>query len=408
MGLRHARDIGAVINKMKKFIKVIVFAYFCGFFLSFAFTSQAAYPGCMFPADACIRSDGSTGYCGDIAENICNACKPSGSIRIYPGRDYECCSDNCASINFTECECRGADIKTKAATTEASSEDNGMPKLQMPIPNVKFQPAIKCTTQGDENKLCVNWIAEYIAGIYKYAIGIVGILATIVMMIGGVMWMMSGGNASTAGEAKSWITSSLTGLVIALCSYMILYQVNPALVLPTGLKLQIVKPVPEEGDNSSRSITTGDIAGINIPSGTVGEVVNNMIGKYTYSQEKRLTSADGNNYIDCSSFVCIVLVKSGQTAPNPAACTTASLFTGSPQETNLAAMPAGIVVGYPPSASTNGAGHAWISMSDGRFANARGGTEGRQPGNSITIVSASQVTATMAKYGVSGPYIMTK
>jgi cell wall-associated NlpC family hydrolase len=283
-----------------------------------------------------------------------------------------------------------------------------MPLLQIPIPNVKFQPAINCTSSGDENKLCVNWIAEYIAGIYKYAIGIVGILATVVMMIGGVMWIMSGGNQTTVGEAKAWITASLTGLIIALSSYMILYQVNPALVQLAGIKLPIVEPIPEEGDNSSRSISASDIDGINIPSGTVSEVVNNMIGKYTYSQEKRLTSADGNNYIDCSSFVCTVLEKSGQAGPSPAACTTAGLFTSSPQETNLADMPAGIVVGYPPSASTNSAGHAWISMGDGRFANARGGTEGRQPGNSITIVSASQVTTTMAKYGVSKPYIMTK
>ena len=120
--------------------------------------------------------------------------------------------------------------------------DTGMPKLQIDIPTIRFSPANPCTTVGDESKLCVNWIAEYIAGIYKYAIGIVGILATVVMMIGGVMWIMSGGNASTAGEAKSWITSSLTGLIIALSSYMILYQVNPALVIWGPIKVEVVKP----------------------------------------------------------------------------------------------------------------------------------------------------------------------
>jgi len=124
--------------------------------------------------------------------------------------------------------------------------DTGMPKLQIDIPTIRFSPANPCTTVGDESKLCVNWIAEYIAGIYKYAIGIVGILATVVMMIGGVMWIMSGGNASTAGEAKSWITASLTGLIITLTSYMILFQINPALVIWGPLKIEQVIPIPED------------------------------------------------------------------------------------------------------------------------------------------------------------------
>ncbi|MFA4818196.1 MAG: hypothetical protein WC608_05790, partial [Parcubacteria group bacterium] len=130
------------------------------------------------------------------------------------------------------------------ANIEAAPGDP--PFLQIPIPNIHFSPAIPCTSSGDESKLCVNWIAEYIAGIYKYAVGIVGILATVVMMIGGVMWIMSGGNASTAGEAKSWITASLTGLIITLTSYMILFQINPALVIWGPLKIEQVIPIPED------------------------------------------------------------------------------------------------------------------------------------------------------------------
>lgn len=73
-------------------------------------------------------------------------------------------------------------------------------------------------------------IAKYIKVIYKYAIGIVGILAAVVLMVGGVMWIVAGGNATAIGEAKAWIGASLTGLVLALMSYLILATVNPALV----------------------------------------------------------------------------------------------------------------------------------------------------------------------------------
>ncbi|MFH1662209.1 MAG: pilin [Candidatus Falkowbacteria bacterium] len=73
-------------------------------------------------------------------------------------------------------------------------------------------------------------IANYITVIYKYAIGIVGILATVVMMYGGVLWIMAGGSPERVTNAKSWIVASVTGLVLALTSYTILYTINPALV----------------------------------------------------------------------------------------------------------------------------------------------------------------------------------
>ena len=73
-------------------------------------------------------------------------------------------------------------------------------------------------------------IGEYIKAIYKYAIGIVGILAAVVLMFGGIKWLVAGGNAERIGDAKSWIGAALTGLVITLASYTILYTVNPDLV----------------------------------------------------------------------------------------------------------------------------------------------------------------------------------
>lgn len=83
-----------------------------------------------------------------------------------------------------------------------------------------FNPADKTTGN----------IANLVKAIYKYAIGIVGILAAVVLMVGGVLWIVAGGNATAIGEAKSWIGASLTGLVLALTSYLILATVNPALV----------------------------------------------------------------------------------------------------------------------------------------------------------------------------------
>ena len=118
--------------------------------------------------------------------------------------------------------------------------------LQISIPGLKLTKgsAIKCTEVGGKKTCNFPWIGEYIAGIYKYAIGIVGILAAVVLMVGGVIWIVAGGSATMIGEAKAWIAASLSGLVIALCSYTILYYVNPNLVKFNPLKITIVDQIP--------------------------------------------------------------------------------------------------------------------------------------------------------------------
>jgi len=127
---------------------------------------------------------------------------------------------------------------------------NPLDNLQVKIPGLIFTKSneIKCEEQNGKKICNFPWIGEYIAGIYKYAIGIVGILAAVVLMIGGVIWIMAGGSATMIGEAKAWIGASLTGLVIALCSYVILYQVNPALVGFKGLEIQLVDQIPVPPD----------------------------------------------------------------------------------------------------------------------------------------------------------------
>ncbi|MFH0956172.1 MAG: hypothetical protein V1801_03125, partial [Candidatus Falkowbacteria bacterium] len=95
------------------------------------------------------------------------------------------------------------------AAPDASMPDWKMPDLQIDIGGLKgkFTKPTQCDTNATDaqgNKIfCVSWIGEYIAGVYKYAIGIVGILAAVVLMIGGVLWIVAGGSATMIGEAKA-------------------------------------------------------------------------------------------------------------------------------------------------------------------------------------------------------------
>lgn len=121
---------------------------------------------------------------------------------------------------------------------------------------ITFEPqeTIGNFTAGQSVVVDPGTIGSYIRAIYVYAVGIVGILATVVMMIGGIIYITSGGRSSSIEDAKLWIKASLTGLFLILFSYSILYLINPALTelrpldIPTSKNLrnpEIVKTLTQ-------------------------------------------------------------------------------------------------------------------------------------------------------------------
>lgn len=113
-----------------------------------------------------------------------------------------------------------------------------IPDFQVTIPGLDKLATVTC----DASDNCeIPWIGQYIAGIYNYALAIAGILAAIVLMGGGVMWLISGGDASRINQAKDLIIGSITGLIILACSYVILIQINPELTNFGSLTIKNIK-----------------------------------------------------------------------------------------------------------------------------------------------------------------------
>jgi D-alanyl-D-alanine dipeptidase len=95
--------------------------------------------------------------------------------------------------------------------------------------------------------ITIPWIAELIAWMYSYGIGIAGIIAVVMVMVGGFMWILSGGDARHVQQAKSYITSSVVGLVLVMTAYMILRFINPSLVNLSTLYIEIPKAAVQLG-----------------------------------------------------------------------------------------------------------------------------------------------------------------
>ena len=71
---------------------------------------------------------------------------------------------------------------------------------------------------------------SYLMAIYKFGLWTVGIAAMLMITIGGYMYLTSAGNNASMQTAKKIIFDAITGLILALVSYLILYIINPDLV----------------------------------------------------------------------------------------------------------------------------------------------------------------------------------
>lgn len=80
-----------------------------------------------------------------------------------------------------------------------------------------------------DSKGSVN-LNTYIPGIFNLTIGIAGVLAVLMIVIGGVEYMTTDAIQGKA-DGKARINNALWGLLLVLVSYILLYTINPRLTI---------------------------------------------------------------------------------------------------------------------------------------------------------------------------------
>lgn len=73
-------------------------------------------------------------------------------------------------------------------------------------------------------------LKDYLAWAFRFTLALAGFLAVMMIVIGGVEYIISGANEKMRGEAHGRITNAIYGLVLALVAYLVLYTINPSLV----------------------------------------------------------------------------------------------------------------------------------------------------------------------------------
>ncbi len=122
--------------------------------------------------------------------------------------------------------------------------------------------------------------AKYVIAIIKYSTGAIGILAVIMLMVGGIMWIGSAGSQETIGKAKTYIAGAIGGMALSLLSFLILSMVNTNLV---AFKTRDIAPVGVATLDLVCAIKTdmnGFVSSSDIPKQICAEYVKEIGTKY--------------------------------------------------------------------------------------------------------------------------------
>lgn len=156
-----------------------------------------------------------------------------------------------------------------------------------------------CVPDPDNDQYCqINWIGTYIAGIYKYGISLAAVLAVVMVMVGGFIWLSSGGSADRIKTAKNYIGSAFAGLLLALFAFVILNTINPRLVNLDPLKIAKIKNVESKVSEDAPVEISGEtfFPGCCADHTFIGNIKNGSCIGGIYRTESELDEACNDKY----------------------------------------------------------------------------------------------------------------
>ncbi len=133
------------------------------------------------------------------------------------------------------------------------------PQVKLPLTGLN-QDTVKVGSYNTKSGMMTSdLLAKYIQGFYNYGMMAASILAAIVLMGGGVLWLTSAGSDSRITQAKELIAGSITGLVILFSSWIILHTINPDLLKLKVLETKLIdnKALQSRLDCQYRCIDSG-------------------------------------------------------------------------------------------------------------------------------------------------------
>lgn len=118
------------------------------------------------------------------------------------------------------------------------------PVLSLNIPTIRLTNIVVVNDSGGVKTVDIPWIAQYVTGVYSYAVAIAAVIAGVMFVVGGFQYLTAGGDASRVTAAKERIKDAVIGLLLVLGAFVILTTINPNLVSNPDIRVRTVKRIP--------------------------------------------------------------------------------------------------------------------------------------------------------------------
>ncbi len=127
---------------------------------------------------------------------------------------------------------------------------------QVTIPgSVEFGGKVFTINKGQGIEVNGELLSKYIALLFNWLIGAIGVVVVAYMAFGGMQWLAAAGSAEGINKAKETIRDSIIGLLLVVSSYTVLYFINPNLVGFNPLKIDEVEGITLIGSDAYEKIT---------------------------------------------------------------------------------------------------------------------------------------------------------
>lgn len=127
------------------------------------------------------------------------------------------------------------------------------PNLIVDIPGLNLEENIGYDEKGN---IASTLLPAYVSGVYKFLVPLMAMVAVVILMVGGIQYILAHGNMDQVKKAQSRMSNAVVGLILLLAAYNIGFLIDPNVVKFGALTIESVEKEPIEIAESITSYGT--------------------------------------------------------------------------------------------------------------------------------------------------------
>ncbi len=238
------------------------------------------------------------------------------------------CSDDEGCQNGYHCDVGNTNTCIQNPTSSgyrSGSTDNY--ELLVPLPIGNNSLTLGSLPTGSNGTAVSPGLATYIAGMYKLFIALSAVIAVVMIVYGGILYMSTDAIYNKT-EGKTIIIRTLWGLLLIIGSYVILNTINPTLLSLSGTSVPASTLSTTSPAVSATSVSNTSNVCIDVPSTGLWNLRQRCLGNTCYGPSYIATDASNYNqfisYKNCLSTLQTCL----SSGSNPNTCQSACSSDG--------------------------------------------------------------------------------